>query len=311
MRRKIALVGIGKIALDQHLPAIAGSSEWELAAAVSRNGRVQGVANFTTIEEMLGACADVAVVSLCLPPVPRFEYARQAIAAGRHVMLEKPPGATLAECHALEVQARQMGVSIFATWHSREAAMVPAAKKWLRGKRLNRLSVVWKEDVRRWHPGQDWVFEPGGLGVFDPGINALSIVTEILPDPIHVVAARLSIPENRQTPIAASLEYYHPHGAAVSIELDWRHEGDQTWTIEAETDAGVLRLTEGGARMTVNGEALADPAGVPLNGEYPRLYARMAQLVEMGESDFDLSPMVHVADAFVLGRHQATAPFLW
>jgi D-galactose 1-dehydrogenase len=25
------------------------------------------------------------------------------------------------------------------------------------------------------------VFEPGGMGVFDPGINALSILTEILP----------------------------------------------------------------------------------------------------------------------------------
>ena len=34
---KIALVGIGKIALDQHVPAIAASPEWELAATVSRS----------------------------------------------------------------------------------------------------------------------------------------------------------------------------------------------------------------------------------------------------------------------------------
>ena len=40
---KIALVGIGKIALDQHVPAIASSPDWELAATVSRSGRVEGV----------------------------------------------------------------------------------------------------------------------------------------------------------------------------------------------------------------------------------------------------------------------------
>ncbi len=28
---KIALVGIGKIAVDQHVPAIAGSPDWDLA----------------------------------------------------------------------------------------------------------------------------------------------------------------------------------------------------------------------------------------------------------------------------------------
>ena len=33
---KVALVGIGKIALDQHVPALTASPDWELAATVSR-----------------------------------------------------------------------------------------------------------------------------------------------------------------------------------------------------------------------------------------------------------------------------------
>jgi D-galactose 1-dehydrogenase len=54
----------------------------------------------------------------------------------------------------------------------------PPAKAWLAGKRqVARGRITWREDVRKWHPGQDWVFEPGGMGVFDPGINALSILT--------------------------------------------------------------------------------------------------------------------------------------
>ena len=171
---KIALVGIGKIAVDEHVPAISDSPDWELAATVSREGAVDGVEAFTDLGAMLEARPDIRVVSLCLPPVPRFAYAMQAIAAGRHVMLEKPPGATLAECHALERAARAAGLTLYTTWHSRAAEMVGAAKAWLEDKTLTSLTVTWKEDVRRWHPGQSWLWEPGGLGVFDPGINASS-----------------------------------------------------------------------------------------------------------------------------------------
>lgn len=305
---KIALVGIGKIAVDQHVPALAASPKWDLAATVSRNGSIDGIPSYTSLDDMLEANPDIRVVSLCMPPVPRFDYAARALAAGRHVMLEKPPGATISECHSLHALALANRVSLYGTWHSREAAQVQAAKAWLQDKVLKRLHVTWKEDVRRWHPRQDWVFDPGGMGVFDPGINALSIVTEILPDPMHITSATLEVPDNRQTPIAAALEFHHPKGAEVSVELDWRQNGDQIWTIEAETEAGTLQLLDGGARMTIDGvEMAADPD--TLAGEYPRLYANMERLVVDGGIDFDLAPMVHVSDALALGKRISVAPF--
>jgi D-galactose 1-dehydrogenase len=308
---KVALAGIGKIAVDQHIPALRNSGDWELAATVSRHGVVAGVEGFTDMRTMLEARPDIGMVSLCMPPAPRFAHAAAALAAGRHVMLEKPPGATLSECHELERLARQAGVTIFATWHSREAAEVDAARDWLAGKRLRRLAVTWKEDVHRWHPGQDWIWEAGGLGVFDPGINALSIVTKILADPIHVDRAELTFPENRQTPIAADLHFFHPGGAEVSAVFDWRQKGDQIWTIEVETDEGSMVLVDGGARLVIDGRE-AGPAGdAPLGGEYPRLYTRMATLVRAGTSDMDLAPMRHVADAFTLGRRVTGERFSW
>ena len=35
MALKIALIGVGKIAIDQHIPALANSAQWDLSAAVS------------------------------------------------------------------------------------------------------------------------------------------------------------------------------------------------------------------------------------------------------------------------------------
>lgn len=305
----IALVGIGKIALDQHVPALKSSDAWNLAATVSRSGKVKGVESHADFDAFLKARPDIRVISLCLPPVPRFDYAEAALRAGRHVMLEKPPGATLSECEKLAELAQSQRLTLYATWHSRAAAMVPAAKEWLADKSLKRLQVTWKEDVRRWHPGQDWIWEPGGLGVFDPGINALSILTEILPDPVHVTGAELHFPENRDTPIAASCRFHHPTGADVSMDLDWLEPGEPTWTIRAETDAGEMLLENGGGKLTIDGTA--DESLPGLTGEYPRLYAQMARLVAEGGIDMDLSPMRHVADAFTLGKRVTVAPFAW
>ncbi|MBP1804975.1 Gfo/Idh/MocA family protein [Rubellimicrobium aerolatum] len=302
MSRKVCIVGVGKIARDQHVPAIDASPEWELAATVSRQGSVEGVPTFRDFDVMLLERPDIEVVSLCLPPQPRFQYARKALKAGRHVMLEKPPGQTLAEVHELERLAAEAGVTLFATWHSRMGKGVAGAKAALAGREVRAGKITWKEDVRHWHPGQEWVFEPGGLGVFDPGINALSILTEILPRPVHVVRAELDFPDGRQTPIAARVEF----SRGVSMELDWLQTGPQTWDIEIEAEDGPrVALRSGGNELWVDG-VRQDGSEVE---EYPALYARMAELVGRGESDVDLSPLVHVADAMTLGRRNVVAAF--
>ena len=302
---EIAIVGVGKIARDQHVPAIAGNAGFVLAATVSRSGGLEGVENHATLEELLEARPGIAAVALCMPPQMRYAAAASTIAAGRHVLLEKPPGATIAEVQALVGMARRKGVALFATWHSRFAAAVAPARAWLQDKAIRRVDVTWKEDVRRWHPGQDWIWQPGGLGVFDPGINALSIATAILPEPVRLTEAVLAFPEGRHAPIAATLQFAGASGFALSAEFDWRQTGPQTWDIRVETDVGVLVLTGGGARMTVDGREILSSGDV----EYAGIYRHFAELVSRRAVDVDLSPLVHVADAFMLGRHMIVEPF--
>ncbi|SNR57605.1 Gfo/Idh/MocA family protein [Puniceibacterium sediminis] len=302
---KVAILGVGKIARDQHIPAIAASDAFDLAATVSRSGGLEGVDNHPDIDALVLARPDIPAFSLCMPPQPRFEIAKKAILAGKHTMLEKPPGATVSEALTLADLARAQGVTLFATWHSRYAAGVAQAREWLADRTPTKVEIIWKEDVRRWHPGQDWIWEAGGMGVFDPGINALSIMTEILPDPLHVIAATLSFPENRATPIAADLTFAGPRGLQVSAGFDWRQEGPQTWDITVQTDNGTLRLSDGGATLHIDDakQTLQD------SGEYPGLYARFADLIAAGQSDVDLRPLQHVADAFMLGRRETVAAF--
>jgi len=302
---RLALVGIGKIARDQHLPAIAADPRFDLVATASRVGRVDGVPGYDTLQQLLAAGVEIDAVSICTPPVGRSAIATAALDAGLDVMIEKPPGATLSEVAILEARAKAAGAVLFASWHSREAAGVAAAREWLSGRKIEQVSISWREDIRRWHPGQDWILAPGGFGVFDPGINALSIATAILPDAVTVESAELAIPSNRQSPLVANLQM-RSGPAQVVAEFDFLHEGHQQWNILVDTDAGRLSLREGGRVLDIDGS--------PIDGidqEYPRLYSRFAALIEARQSDVDVAPLRLVADSLLLASRRSLPEFQW
>lgn len=301
----LAIVGVGKIVRDQHLPSIAGNPDFDLVATASRHGTVEGIRSYTTIDAMLDAEPSIDAISLCMPPQYRYEAAYKALVAGKHVFLEKPPGATLSEVADLEALASKQGASLFASWHSRYAPAVEAAKAFLASTTIESVHVIWKEDVRHWHPNQEWIWQAGGLGVFDPGINALSIVTHILPRPIFITEAVLEFPENRDAPIATDIHFRNADGLPVRAEFDWRQTGKQSWDIVAETKAGQMVLAEGGAKLSIDGVlTFAEP-----EQEYPLLYRRFAEIIKAGTSDVDLAPLRHVADAFMLGKRKFVDAF--
>jgi predicted dehydrogenase len=303
---KLGIVGIGKIARDQHLPVLAASTDFELVAAASRNATVKGVASYSTLEAMLAAHPEIEAISLCTPPGPREADARLALSRGLHVLLEKPPAVSLTA--ARDLIARAQGATLCASWHSRHAPGVPAARDWLSQRRVRSVAIVWKEDIRRWHPGQDWILDAGGMGVFDPTINALSIVTHILASEVALLDAELDVPSNRQAPIAARLRACSSDGAEISADVDFLQEGPQTWDITIETDAGLLRLTDGGARIFIGAEE-RNVANTGRHHEYTGVYAHFAALVRARMTDVDLRPLELVADAFLAGRRRVAPAF--
>jgi len=305
MTIRAGLVGLGKIARDQHLPAIEKTDGIDLIAVASRNAQGQGVKNYHDLGAMLAGEPDLDAVILCQPPQARYQAARQAILAGKHVFLEKPPGATVSEVEALIALAKSQGVTLYASWHSRYAAAVAQAKAWIAERTIERIDIQWREDVRHWHPGQPWIWEAGGFGVFDPGINALSILTEIVGEPVTLLSASLEVPQNKDAPIGAELKLATASGASIDALFDWRQTGPQTWDIAVETSSGSLLLSEGGNTLRLDGEVqLKAP-----DEEYPSMYRRFVDLMRTRAIDADTAPLRLVADAFLCGRHCPTTAF--
>ncbi len=296
-------MGYGKIAQDQHVPAIHASDRFELVAVATLGQYCPGVPNFSSLAELLAGGPAVDAIAFCTPPQGRFALVEEALKAGKHVLVEKPPCSTLGEALALIDEVNAAGVSGLFAWHSRFAPGVRNAVQWLEGKTLKQVRIDWKEQVRKWHPGQAWIWQAGGLGVFDPGINALSIVTELLPRALFVESANLSVPSNCQSPIAASLQMRSGDDVRVIAELDFDHSVNEQWSIELHSDEGVMRLDAGGAQVSIDGVAQT----VSEEGEYPAMYGHFARLIETGKSDLDLQPLRIVADSFFVGSKE-TAP---
>jgi len=302
---RLGLVGYGKIAQDQHVPAINADPGFRLVAVATQGKPCAGVENFHSLSELLEHGPEVDAIAFCTPPQGRFALVQQALAAGKHVLVEKPPCATLGEALALVSQAQQQGVSALFAWHSRFAPGIEAARDWLASRTLQSVQIDWKEDVRKWHPGQTWIWQPGGLGVFDPGINALSIVTRLLAQPLFVESAELRVPDNCQSPIAASIKMSDTSRLDVRAEFDFDHGHDELWSIEIRCAEGVLRLDNGGALLSIDGVRQV----VSEEGEYTAVYRHFRQLIGDRASDVDLQPLRLVEDSFFVGSRVAVEPF--
>jgi D-galactose 1-dehydrogenase len=310
-KRKIAIIGLGKISQDQHLPVIDASDDFVLAAVVSSRGLGhRDVPIFRTPAELYRAVPEVGIVAVNTPPPARHRIAREALLVGKDVLLEKPPAATLTELADLEACAAAEGRVLFATWHSIFNPAVDRACDLLAEGGVRSLRIEWREDVKKWHPGQDWVWEPGGFGVFDPGINALSIFARIMPSTPFVTSAELVYPSNRQTPIAARLAFSTADRSppALSADFDWREKGAEQWHMKIETaDGRSARLFKGGAALSVDEKLVEEVA----SEEYQRIYRHFAKLLDARRSDVDAAPLRLVADAMLLGRRVVTDPFAW
>ena len=300
---RIAIIGFGKIAADQHAPSIAANDRFELAASSSRSGKgIERV--FTDWREMLDSVNGLEAVAITTPPKPRYAIARECLERGLHVLLEKPPCATLSEVEDLACIAEAQQRMLFATWHARHNDGVAAAGEALAGKTVQSMEIRWHEDVRKWHPGQQWIWEAGGFGVFDPGINAFSIATAIFPGGLFVGDAKLSIPKGAQTPIAAEIRFESPDSKGqLSCSLDWRRTEGEEWTVAVRTgDGREVLLTDGGAKLSIDGVPQAT-SGI---GEYPDIYRRFVELIDERRSDVDVRPLRLVADCLLVGSREST-----
>lgn len=117
---RIGLLGAGRIAQTAHLPALAKAAAAQLTcvhdpSAILAAGVADryGVRACTSVAQLLDR-DDVDAVLICTPDRTHRELVSAALAAGKHVLVEKPLASTLSEGEALahEVAARELVLQV-------------------------------------------------------------------------------------------------------------------------------------------------------------------------------------------------------
>ncbi|MCI0540290.1 MAG: Gfo/Idh/MocA family oxidoreductase [Verrucomicrobiales bacterium] len=158
---KVAIVGCGKIA-DQHLLAIRRIPDCELVGVCDREvlmarqlGERFGVSRcFSDVDEMLRGAAP-EVVHITTPPQSHSLLARQCLAGGCHVYLEKPFTVTADEAEALLKYADSCG-RIITVGHNYQFTL-----EMLEMRRLVRGGALGGKPV---HLESHWSYELGDAG---------------------------------------------------------------------------------------------------------------------------------------------------
>lgn len=199
---RIASVGHGDIAQRRHFPelrqlsgraelvAISGRDEASLAACA----REFGVADWTTNAEEMLARDDIDAVLVLTPPDSHGHFAKKAIEAGKHVLLEKPMVMSVAEASglldALKVQQQKHPITFFPLPH----VDIPEHKLVLQLLADGVIGETTSVECHRGHRGPthaDWFYRKalaGGGVLFDLGIYQVSAVVSLF-GPARMVTA--------------------------------------------------------------------------------------------------------------------------
>lgn len=114
---RLGVIGCGRIAQAAHLPAIAKTDAVALEAVSDPSpaladgvGARYGVRAFTSTDALLET--DVEAVLIATPDRFHHELGRAALEAGKHVLMEKPLAATVAEAEDLAALATASGLRL-------------------------------------------------------------------------------------------------------------------------------------------------------------------------------------------------------
>ena len=288
MIRTCGIIGFGVIGRLFHSILKAPGNDAGLIVAAIADPELpdglDGLSRYAGYRELLASPIDAVLIAT--PPSIHYRVAMDALHAGKDVLVEKPPTDTVSQSRELIAFNNAAGKVLYFAFHARYNRAVRLAREKLAGKRIKKFSVLYREDVSRYHRPGSWVFKEGVLK--DSGINAVSVLTYILPNPstLQVVESKLFIPDPRLGETRATVVLSWEDRAIGQIDLDWHYTGQEVRNVTVETDDREYRIDIANDLFYENGRQLLDPPTIreTLRREYERMLTDFAACLAGGIS---------------------------
>jgi predicted dehydrogenase len=196
------LVGIVETEYRANPVGIAEPRKPRLADYVEQTLKGERPRTFSTLDAALGD-VDVDLVAVCTPSGTHTDFTEQALAAGKHVVIEKPIDVDLARARrlsALAEEARTQGIVVSVISQHRFDPANAAVSRAISAGRFGQItsataSVAWWRDQEYYDSGHwrgTWRFDGGAL--LNQGAQAIDLLVHFLGTPVEVLGctARLA-----------------------------------------------------------------------------------------------------------------------
>jgi myo-inositol 2-dehydrogenase/D-chiro-inositol 1-dehydrogenase len=239
----LAFAGAGWIAAVHgyavdHVPGlrisrVASRDPARAAAAAERVG-----AKPCTYDELPGGADGVVV---CTPPAQHLGHARQAIAGGAGVLIEKPLCTTLAEADEL-VAAAEGGARIAYAENLVHAPIVRLALA--HSSHLHGIDLVHVRALQSRPTWGNFLTEAWGGGVlFDLGVHPLAVALLLAAPAVpSEVSATLDGAPDHPVDEHAEVQLHFDTGLLARVTASWRGGESATWDAQVSAPDGVIRL---------------------------------------------------------------------
>ncbi|MDO9395060.1 MAG: Gfo/Idh/MocA family oxidoreductase [Herbiconiux sp.] len=196
----------------QRLTAVASRS-LPRAEAFARGAGVAGITAYGSYEQLYAA-PDVDVVYVATPHTEHLRCALDAIAHGKHVLVEKPLGLDALQAGAVRDAAAEAGVFCTEALWSAFLPKFDVVRRLLEDGVLGRVQTVHAEVGERL-PETHRIFDPALAGgpLLDLGTYPVALATAVLGEPEAVLASGIRHPLGVLAQVGAVLD--HPGAQAV------------------------------------------------------------------------------------------------
>ncbi len=241
---RVAIVGAGAIAQVAHLPVLRKLKGVQVVGICDNDGpkaralaaRFETGTAYDDIEELL-ELGHVDAVVICTPSHLHEAHTISALAAGAHVLVERPLALSSAGVSRVLKAVERYKRTVLVAMNHRFRADVQAVHGFLKGGELGALSTIrcgWQVFRTPHHAGwRSRRAESGGGVIMDLGLPMLDLALWIAGTPaVERVSAYVDhLPGTKQVDEIGAAHLFCDGGLSVFCDVSWRHvgEGERTW----------------------------------------------------------------------------------
>ena len=301
-----ALVGLGRLSINQLIPAFRVSKKAKLSALVSgdpakakrlaqENGinpeSIYDYKNFGRIKDN----KDVQVVYIVLPNSMHAEYTVRAARAGKHVLCEKPMEVSVTKCQQMISECRHAKVKLMIAYRVQYEPMHRTMQRLVREKIFGEVKYIESANLQKVEQ-MEWRLSEklsgsGALG--DLGVYCINSIRFLLgQEPVEISAQTFRPADNprfKEVDATITWQMRFPNGLLANCACSF--DGHDTKSYRVVADRGTFGM---------------DPA-FPYRGLKMFAQPNEPALPEIPETDQFANELDHMADC-VVDNHEPYTP---